>query len=160
LPGRAVFFIWVGGETRAGQIGGLRYDIAKSRLEKWTHFLGHVDDPLSHYAACDVFALVSREDPCPLVMLEAASLGKPIVCFDGSGGAVEFVENDAGQVVPYLDVEEMATAVALLLENDALRCRMGRRGAERVAGRHSVEIAGPNLVQIIERLSNSRPVLG
>jgi glycosyltransferase involved in cell wall biosynthesis len=69
---------------------------------------------LKYFAAFDVFALVSREDPFPVVCLEAASLGKPIVCFNSSDGEKEFVENDCGFVVPDLDIEIMTTWPAKL----------------------------------------------
>ncbi|MDH6063711.1 hypothetical protein, partial [Umezakia ovalisporum] len=39
------------------------------------------------------------------VCLEAASLGKPILCFDKAGGEPEFVEDDCGFIVPYLDLD-------------------------------------------------------
>jgi glycosyltransferase involved in cell wall biosynthesis len=151
LREQPVYFLWVGGLSEDTTMAGIRYDMATSGVERWTRFLGHVSDPLSYYAACDVFALVSREDPYPLVMLEAASLGKPVVCFDGSGGAVEFVEKDCGRAVPYLDMEEMAAAVVSLLESDSLRRQMGQRAAEKVAGRHTVEKTAPKVLEIIRR---------
>jgi glycosyltransferase involved in cell wall biosynthesis len=78
-----------------------------------------------------VFALVSWEDPFPLVNLEAASLGKPIVCFDEAGGSKEFVEEDCGFVVPYLDLDAREDRVVELLHNPELRQRMGSRVARK-----------------------------
>jgi glycosyltransferase involved in cell wall biosynthesis len=98
-----------------------------------------------------VFALVSREDPFPLVMLEAAFAGKPVVCFEGAGGAPEFVEPDAGFVVPYLDVGAMADRVAQLLRSEDLRLQLGQRGHDKVRRQHDVEIAGPQILGVIER---------
>ena len=64
--------------------------------------------------AADLLALTSREDPCPLVNMEAMESGLPVVAFDGAGGAPE-VLGDAGVCVPYLDVAAMAAAVRELL---------------------------------------------
>ena len=72
------------------------------------HFVGELENPHPLLNACDLFCLPSREDPFPLVMLEAGALGKPMVCFDGAGGAKEFAARGAGIVVPYLDVPAMA----------------------------------------------------
>ena len=99
----------------------------------------------------DVFALTSREDPFPLVMLEAAAAGVPLVCFAGGGGAPEFVQPDAGHVAAYLDVAGMAAAVSDLLEREEERQRMGQIAAERVRKRHTVDQAGPVLMDVIQR---------
>ena len=65
-----------------------------------------------YIAAFDVFSLVSREDAFPLAFMEAAAVGVPTVCFDGAvEGGCEFVEADAGRVVPYLDLDAMAERV-------------------------------------------------
>ena len=103
------------------------------------------------FAAMDVFALTSREDPFPLVMLEAAAAGVPLVCFAGGGGAPEFAHPDAGRVAAYLDVAGMAAAVSDLLEREEERQRMGQIAAERVRKRHTVDQAGPVLVDVIRR---------
>jgi glycosyltransferase involved in cell wall biosynthesis len=84
-------------------------------------------------------------------MLEAAVAGIPLVCFAGGGGAPEFAHPDAGRVAAYLDVDGMAAAVSDLLERDEERQRMGEIAAQRVRKRHTVEQAGPVLVDVIRR---------
>jgi glycosyltransferase involved in cell wall biosynthesis len=81
--------------------------------------------PADYMAAADVFVLTSREDPYPLVCLEAAALEKPIVCFEGGGGTPEFVEADCGFVVPYLDIIGMADRVISLLDSPDCRDNLG-----------------------------------
>ena len=77
----------------------------------WT---GEVANPLDYFACFDAFALVSREDPFPLVCLEAALLEKPILCFAGAGGTSELIEEDSGFTVPYLDLNAMADKLLFL----------------------------------------------
>jgi len=114
------------------------------------HFLGHRSNPRDYFAAADVFALTSREDPFPLVNLEAATAEVPTVCFDEAGGSKEFVEDDCGFVVPYLDVEAMAGRVVEILTTPGLRDRLGRRAAEKVRERHDIEVVAPKLLELIE----------
>jgi glycosyltransferase involved in cell wall biosynthesis len=152
MPERPIHFVWVGGEKSGPNFGALWYDVQHLALEDVVHFIGHQKHPLELFSLFDVFALTSREDPYPLVNLEAASLMKPIVCFDGSGGAPEFVEDDCGFVVPYLDVKTMAEKVAELVEKPELRQRMGQRGAQKVRERHNVDIAAPIVARLIGRL--------
>ena len=56
--------------------------------------------------AADAFALTSREDPFPSVVLEALSAGTPAVAFDRSGGIPDMLrETGFGSVVPHGDVD-------------------------------------------------------
>jgi glycosyltransferase involved in cell wall biosynthesis len=150
-PDLPAHFVWVGGETAGPEFAALWHDVTRTGLEGYVHFLGERPNPLDYFAAFDVFALVSREDPFPLVALEAASLGKPIVCFDRAGGAKEFVEDDAGFVVPYLDVELMASRVLALLSSPDLGERLGQQAATKVQQRHDVSRVAPRILDVIER---------
>jgi glycosyltransferase involved in cell wall biosynthesis len=150
-----VHFLWVGGESKGPRFEQMMYDARNAGVEEYVHFVGSQPDPLNYFAACDVFAMVSREDSFPLVSLEAASLDKPIVCFDGSGGAKEFVEDDCGYVVPYLDVESMSHRVEELLNSVELRRRFGHRAEEKVRQRHDVSVAASKILSIIRQLLQS-----
>ena len=106
-------------------------------------------DAAEWFAAFDAFALTSREDSFPLTCLEAASLGVPVLCFAGAGGEPEFVEQDAGFVVPYLDVEAMAERVREMAASKALTQSLGRRAQQKVRERHDVAVAGPKILEIM-----------
>jgi glycosyltransferase involved in cell wall biosynthesis len=149
LPDADVHFVWAGGDTAGPTRGGLLMDARRLGLGDRIKFVGPLEQPAQLFAAMDVFALTSREDPFPLVMLEAAAAGIPLVCFAGGGGAPEFVHPDAGRVAPYLDVAGMAAAVSDMLEREEERQRMGQKAAERVRKRHTVDQAGPVLVDVI-----------
>src|SRR5690606_2041009 len=117
-------------------------DLARLGLEDRVHFVGEVVDPVDLFSQLDAFCLTSREDPFPLVMLEAAGTGAPIVSFP-NGGVVEFVGDDGseerrGVVVPYLDADAMADAVANLLRDDEARLAMSRQGRNRTLSHHTV----------------------
>jgi glycosyltransferase involved in cell wall biosynthesis len=146
-----VHFLWVGGESQGPAVGALRRDVRLLGLETCVHFIGAKPNPLDYFSLFDVFALVSREDAFPLVMLEVASLGKPIVCFDNSGGAAEFVGGDCGFVVPYLDIERMADKILQLLDSAALRADLGQQAAKKVREQHDVAVIAPGIAEVIER---------
>jgi glycosyltransferase involved in cell wall biosynthesis len=149
---KPVYFIWVGGENQGIRYGELWHDVKNAGLEKYVYFLGEQTNPHEYFAICDLFTLVSREDPYPLVCLEAASLGKPIVCFDNAGGEKEFVEDDCGFVIPYLDIQMMADKVMLLLNSPDLHHKFSERAKEKVLERHDVQIASAQIAQIIEQV--------
>jgi glycosyltransferase involved in cell wall biosynthesis len=141
-------FVWIGGNRE--QVEAMRQRVRELSRQDVVHFIGRRADVSSYYHASDVFLLTSREDPFPLVMMEAALRGNPIVCFDNSGGAPEFVQDDAGFVVRAFDVDEMAERLALLLSSDQLRRRMGEAARQRVLRRHDINTSAPQLAEMIQ----------
>ena len=148
-------FVWVGGDRNAYREA--RFDVDKLGLRNVCHFVPAVEDPSPYFKAFDLFALTSREDPFPLVMLEAAASGLPIVCFAQSGGATELVEADAGIIVPYLDVQAMAMACVDLLMNEEKRKRFGAQAKVKVEGRYLLAQQGPKIRAVIESVFESIP---
>ncbi|WP_148611765.1 glycosyltransferase family 4 protein [Nocardioides rubriscoriae] len=99
--------------------------------------VGHLDDPLARMRGWSV-AVSASTDPeaCPLAVLEAMSLGIPVVATD-HGGAPEVLAG-AGLLVPAGDARALAEAVTRLLDDPDLRNRCAVRGRERVATGHDL----------------------
>jgi glycosyltransferase involved in cell wall biosynthesis len=137
---RPVHFLWVGGETGGPELAPVLYDVEHAGLGDVVHFVGHQADPHPWFAAFDLLVLPAREDAFPLVCLEAAAVGAPIVCFD-NGGMPEFVgDGECGYVVPYPDLDQLADRVLELLGDDDRRRAMGDRAAARSAAGHDVQV--------------------
>jgi glycosyltransferase involved in cell wall biosynthesis len=95
-------------------------------------FTGYRSDMPALFAASDVFALPSLEEPFGLVFLEAMAMKKPVVALD-SGGAPEVVEHGrSGLLSPRGDGTALANNLLQLLRDPALRARMGEYGRRRV----------------------------
>jgi glycosyltransferase involved in cell wall biosynthesis len=157
---RPVHFVWVGGAS-SGDIRHfeLQYDIDKLGISPYVRFVGSVSNPWEYFTLFDVFTLTSREDPYPLVCLEAASLAKPIICFDQAGGEPEFIEDDCGFVVPYLDIEAMADKILLLIKSPDLRNKMGIQAKHKVVSRHDISVAAPQIIEIIRHVQERESML-
>ena len=115
----------------------------------------HLQDFL---AAMDVFALSSREDPFPLVMLEAASMSLPLVCFGSSGGGPEFAGQDAGLIAPYLDVGAFAAHILALADDADARARLGNNGRRKVLEHYTLDHQIPKLYDVIAAVGGRRGV--
>jgi glycosyltransferase involved in cell wall biosynthesis len=144
------YFAWIG-DSWPSDLAQLDHDVRLAGLTEKVRFTGAVLKPADYLAAADVFVLTSREDPYPLVCLEAAAVEKPIVCFAGAGGMPEFVEEDCGFVVPYLDIMAMADRVVRLLDSLECRVTMGAAARRKVTRRHDISQAAPRIMEIIER---------
>jgi glycosyltransferase involved in cell wall biosynthesis len=143
-----VYFVWVG----KGDYSGIKYDLEKIGSEGKVIFTGLQQNPYQYYSCFDIFVLLSREDPFPLVCLENALLEKPIICFAESGGMSEFIQEDSGGFsVPYLDIDEMATKIIRLVNDQELKRALGRQAYEK-SMQFDIEEIGPKLLKVIMKI--------
>ncbi len=143
--------MWIGPLSH-DQICAFEYE--KQRLNlKNVILTGNVTDPENYLQLLDLFVLTSREDPFPLVCLEAAALGKPIICFENSGGMPEFVEKDAGIIIPYGNIDTMASEIIRLLENPTKKEILGRNASKKVAN-YDVAVKAPQILELIKKVIN------
>lgn len=146
------FFIWLGGRMQEPIGRELEHDIACAGLGEHIRFIDTQPNPQAYMSMCDLFMLPSREDSFGLVGLEAASLGKPVLCFEGGGGMPEFVEQDAGLVIPYLRTDLMAQAILTLQANPAERFTLGNQAAKKQRQQHATTTVLPQLDVLLRRL--------
>jgi glycosyltransferase involved in cell wall biosynthesis len=133
LPEMPVKFVWLGSMGRVADLES-RFDIEAASMGGRIEFLGHVSDPGRFYAAADVFLLPSREDPFPLVAMEAAAFGVPIIAFKGAGGISEHVAKwNSGVAVDYLSIVELAKAVVEYQKSPSLRKMHGENAVKSTA---------------------------
>ncbi len=150
-------FVWVGGNTSSPEYAALVSQVESLGMQNRMHFIGHRTDYLDFLAAAEVFLLTSREDPFPLVVLEAASFGKPIVCFEGAGGTPEFVQRDAGVCVPFGDVEAMVAATMTLAQSPEKRAEFGAVARQRVIENHGVDVGAARIHEILRKFLPDGP---
>jgi L-malate glycosyltransferase len=114
LP-KNTFLLWLGSE---GEYGVYHYVKQRVKNEKLNFIaLGNKggSDYYDYLNVADGFVLLAREDPFPLVMIEAAYLQKPIVGFE-SGGVAEFVQEGMGKVVNAFDIQKLTTAMTDIMD--------------------------------------------
>lgn len=106
-----IHFAWVGVKKEGEYYGQVMYDIQKMGLATHITLIEPTPEAIELINCFDIFTIVSREDPFPLVMLEAALSKRTIFGFEKTGGCSEFIETDAGQLFAYMDINEMAKAI-------------------------------------------------
>lgn len=119
----AVYFLWVGAlDPDAGAAAAER--VAKSGLANRIIFAPFRADLSDYYWAADLFALTSREDPFPTVLLEALDAGLPAIAFADSGGFASLLEQGGGALAPHADTEAFANQLVTLAADKGVRARM------------------------------------
>ncbi|MEX2169349.1 MAG: glycosyltransferase [Pirellulales bacterium] len=115
-------------------------------------FLGSRDDVPRILAAMDVFALPSHNEANPVSILEAMSVGKPVVATDVGSVRESVVDGKTGSIVPPSDVLTFAERVLWLLENPLQAREMGAAGRARVIQTGSVQAMVRGYEDLLERL--------
>ncbi len=151
-PDLKVEFRWMGG-FHGNEERIVAADLRKAGLENYVQFTGEVKDPAAFLSEISVFLLTSREDPFPLVCIEAGMQGKPIVCFQNASGTAEMLSGEFPEVIPYLDTEQMAEAVAYFVSNSEARKEAGNRNRD-VFSRFDPESICPQLVSELDNAVN------
>ena len=106
--------------------------VAHLGLTGHVRFLGWRGDAVELLGALDIFCMSSRWEGCPMVLLEAMAMERPVVATD-IGGVREIVVNaETGLLVKPEDPEALAEAVLRLLDANAERGKMGAAGRRRV----------------------------
>lgn len=129
-------FCWIGDFENDEFKRMVHGKIPNDALGKNIIFTGPLLNSFSNYTAMDLFFLSSREDPYPLVVLEAAWMGKPSICFKNSGGIPEFVEDDAGWIVENYDMHSVCNKILDLFNNHTEIETKGNCAREKVVRLH------------------------
>lgn len=122
------FFVWVGhwDDQIMQQITAR---LADEPLAKNIIFTGRHSNTDVYYAGADIFALTSREDPFPSVVMESLEVAVPVIGFRGAGGFNDLLDQGCGMLVEIGNVHEFSAAVRALLDAKPYRTALGQRGA-------------------------------
>ncbi len=118
LDDPAVHLVWLGSRLSNGYVYAVEQRFRRSGSRTRLHLIGEQSkDYFDYIQAADGFVLTSRQDPFPLVMIEAAMLGKPLVSFP-SGGASEFILPGNGYVTADFNVAQMADRMRSVMRGE------------------------------------------
>jgi glycosyltransferase involved in cell wall biosynthesis len=101
----------------------------------------------------DVFCLPSTYEGMPLAILEAMSLGLPVVASAVSGNPEAVEDGVSGLLVPPESAHQLAEALVTLLADAALRRRMGEAARRRVEERFAIERVAERYLALLDRLA-------
>jgi glycosyltransferase involved in cell wall biosynthesis len=110
---------------------------------------------------CQVMVHPSLHESGGFVCLEAMAAGRPVICLDLGGPAVQVTEATGFKVAahnPEQAIEGLAIAMTQLANDSALRIRMGQAGREMVLSFYDWTAKGQQLAQLYETiLTQQRP---
>lgn len=156
--GLQIHFVWTGPAKGDQFSERILRRCGQPKMKDIMHLLGEQRSTFEIFCGLDIFALTSREDPMPLVVAEAAALGKTVLCFADSGGTPGFVGSECGIVVQERSGVAMAKAVKSLLAVPALLKKLGDNAREKALRTHSLAVTAPRILELIKQTAGEAKI--
>ena len=139
------------GEGDRGRFAALAASVgAAERIQ----FVGSVESPAEYFSAADVFVFPTVYEAAPLVVLEAAASGLPIIA-PPVNGVEEFVADRVAGIPVERTAESVGAALARLAATPRERAVLGVR-ARRLASRFSWEASVAATCEIYDELLDAK----
>ena len=121
-----------------------------------TELAGPTDDVPGEMARASIYALSSRFEGFPLVLVEAMSKGMACVAFDCPTGPADIIDDHRnGLLVPAKDVEGLSAALLEMIEDEELRRRCGDAALE-TSRDYTMAAIGPRWEEMLQALLQQR----
>lgn len=105
----------------------LEKKIASLQLQDSVQLIDPTSEIHRYYEAASIYVMTSRFEGLPMVLLEAASFGIPIIAFNCLTGPSEIVKNgENGYLVEERDMDTFADRLQFLIANPDLRAAMSQ----------------------------------
>ena len=106
----------------------------------------------------DILVHLSRREGLPRALPQALAAGRPVVAYDCDGSGEVCLENETGFLVKPGDFATLTDRLARLVNDPALRERLGRSGREFVRERFGVERMVDDLYALYRKLAAERGI--
>lgn len=144
-----VHLYWFGAEKHHKGIQEVTYTLELMNLLSRFTVLGFTNDIPQVLTKYDVFLAISHEEPGPLTILEAASVGLPTICWNKSIGLADFVQNDAGWVVEYQNFDALRAVFEEIIANPEILKQKGEVALQRVLTEYTSEVRAKQFLKLI-----------
>ncbi len=114
--------------------------------------LGFVPSAQGLMSSCDIFLLTSEEEGFGQVLVEAMSMGKPVICTNAKGGGVSYVTDNGkyAKLIPLGDKSAFVEAMLQMMDKEELE-NYSKFATQRALD-FSPNVVGKDLVQFMESL--------
>jgi glycosyltransferase involved in cell wall biosynthesis len=145
-------------------LGELQQQAAALGLGDRFVFHGFVKDVAAVVSAFDLSVFPSLWEGTPLTVFEALAMGKPIVATDADGLLDVLTDDRDALIVPKRDPRALATAIVRMMDDGALRTRLGM-GARQTGQQYDIAAFVRKMERLydilhrVSRVTNRRGVL-
>lgn len=149
-----VLFLIVGRGSEEKRIKKL---VSKLGAKENVYFSGNIsyDKIPCIFSACDLFVITSVYEGIPLVLLEAAASGRPVVSTSFAGAYDVIEDGKTGFILNFKDEKNIAQKIIFLLKNPKIAQEMGKKGRFFVLERFDKDRILKNYIRMLEETVNS-----
>ena len=134
----------------------LKAKVQEYGLQQQIAFMPPTRNMLQEYMSSSICVLTSRFEGFPVVLQEAMGCGVPCVSFNcPSGPRYIITDGEDGFLVKDGDIEAFAAKVCLLMEDEQLRCQLGRKAKQSMA-RYGADVIMAQWRELFERLTKGK----
>lgn len=134
----------------------LKAKVQEYSLQQQIAFMPPTRNMLQEYMSSSICVLTSRFEGFPVVLQEAMGCGVPCVSFNcPSGPRYIITDGEDGFLVKDGDIEAFAAKVCLLMEDEQLRCQLGRKAKQSMA-RYGADVIMAQWRELFERLTKGK----
>lgn len=141
--------------TFIGAMDSKQDAMPKEKLERYikeniVEYHEETNDVQSFMKACKVFVLPSYyREGIPRTLLEALSMGRPIITTDSIGCRETVIENQNGFLVQSRNVEQLVEKMEWCINNQSKLVQMGKESYEYCKRRFDVNIVNNDMIKIM-----------
>ena len=129
--------------------------IKELHIRENVSMLGRREDMPAVYASLDILVSSSRQEGLPMAILEGMANGLPLIATAVGDVPTVVLDDVTGILVPSEDVDSLAAAMDLLIEDSALRERFGDAGRKLIEEEYSSERMAADYLRIYEGVAGS-----
>lgn len=137
-------FVWIGNLEEVTEYG---------TLPENCHFVGNIPNAGAYCSQTNLFMLASNYEGLPMVIIEAMSMGLPVVASD-VGGVSEIVRNGENGYVLENDAQMFARRISEILEDEQKCKTLGDRSLQIFREELTVERMVEGYMKIYERVAS------
>lgn len=138
--------------------GGEQFDdlnslVSKLGLENSVFFTGMVskEDVEAYMQNSDIYVMTSLTECFPMVLLEASSVGLPLISYDVPVGPRAIIKNgENGYLIPFEETEKMAEKIVEILKDTELKNNLAKASKQ-----DSYNYLPPNIMPLWHELFNN-----
>ncbi len=124
-------------------------DLAPYINDGTIELFGETNDVRPYYAQTSVFVLPSYREGTPRSVLEAMSMGRPIITCDSPGCRETVIDGKNGFLVPVKDADKLARAMIEFINNPEIIVKMGQRSHEYCSEKFDVKKVNAEMLKIM-----------